>query len=173
MLIKFQKNLLLIFGLLIIILLNLVGNPALAREFNSEIDFVEYIYHEYSIENFAVVYQNFVPELKAILTKEEYLKFQQENFSKYELEYKDIEVGSSSQINQQQIASEFTYTAEVSSNKPKFYAVEVKYLLEFNRFGRREKETDKKVYVQQTESGYQLFWDPEPILGESEAAEDE
>ena len=150
--------------LLIILLLT----PALlAEEFESPEAFTEYIYASYAAENFAEVYANFAAELKRILAEEDYLKFQQQNFEKYELEYTEIEVSAAEEVDFKKIEKKFDYAQDFGS----YYQLQVSYLLKFNRFGSREEKSGKDVYLRKINDDFQIFWDYQSALNDDEAAD--
>lgn len=136
--------------------------------FNSPEAFTEHIYNNYAQNNFSEVYQKFAPELKRILKEEEYLDFQKENFEKYNLEYSEIEVETAKSINFEEIKKQFSYAEEFGE----FYELSVSYLIRFKRMGRRERQSDKKVYLRKINAQYQLFWDPETIEEDPEEKAD-
>jgi hypothetical protein len=136
-------------------------------------EFIENIYADYAAQNFKKVYANFADELKELITEEEYIDFQKKNFDKYSLEYSNIDVNNLKELSYDEFKNEFSFL----ESKGKFYSIEVSYLLKFNRFGDREEETEKKVYLRQNNSmlndektkEFHLFWDPEPILKNSDS----
>ncbi|RQD72952.1 MAG: hypothetical protein D5S01_08665 [Halanaerobium sp. MSAO_Bac5] len=148
--------------LLLIFLVFSFKQISAADSFDSPVGFGEYIYENYAQENFAEVYDNFAAELKSVLSSEEYIKFQQDNFEKYELEYRNIEVANPEEISYQEFKSEFPFLEDEGT----FYTVEVSYLIKFRRLGSRERESDNLVYLRKKDNNFELFWDPEPILDE-------
>lgn len=140
-----------------------------AEEFESPENFTEFIYNNYSDENFTEVYNNFAVELKAKLEEKTYLDFQQQNFEKYKLAYTAIEVGSAEKIKYDEIKSKFNYAVD-SGN---YYKLQVKYLLKFKHFGSREKKSKKMVYLRKTKDDFQIFWDYKEALGEKALSRDD
>lgn len=161
-----------IFKITIIIFISLVFTfcsfSLKAEENRNPEEFIEYIYANYAVENFKEVYANFADELKKLISEEEYIEFQKKNFDKYSLEYSNISVDDRKKLNYQEFKQEFSFL----ESEGDFYSLEVSYLLKFNRFGDREEETEKRVYLRQNDSNinnkktnkFNLFWDPEPIL---------
>ena len=148
------------------ILIMLIITPFLqAEEFDSPEAFTEYIYTNYTEENFTEVYNNFSAELKRVLNKEEYLEFQKKNFEKYNLEYTKIEVREAEKIKFKKIKENFSY----ADNFGNYYQLQVSYLLKFNHFGRREKESEKIVYLRKIKDDFQIFWDYENALKDEKA----
>lgn len=157
-----KKNVIL--ALLIIFLMT----PLLqAEDFESPEAFTEYIYANYAAEDFAEVYDNFAAELKRILEKDEYLEFQEENFEKYNLKYSEIEVGQAEEIDFDKVKDKFSYADDFG----KYFKLQVNYLLEFDRFGRREEESEKMVYLRKIRDDFQIFWDHESALKDDKAAD--
>ncbi|MFN2341212.1 MAG: hypothetical protein ABR547_08075 [Halanaerobium sp.] len=136
-----------------------------AEEFESPEAFAEYIYTNYAAENFEEVYNNFAAELKRILAEEDYLDFQQQNFEKYKLEYKEIEVSTAEEIKFGKVKEKFDYADDFGS----YYQLQVSYLLKFNRFGSREERSQKKVYLRKINKDFQIFWDYESALNDDQA----
>ncbi|MFW5889454.1 MAG: hypothetical protein ACOCUD_03640 [Bacillota bacterium] len=141
-----------------------------AEEQKTPKEFVEYIYANYADENFKEIYANFADELKALITEEEYIESQKKNFNKYKLEYSNIKVDDLKELNYEEFKNEFSFLEAEGD----FYSFKVSYLMEFNRFGDREEETEKRVYLRRNNSEtnskeFQLFWDPEPILKNEDA----
>ncbi|WP_238524778.1 hypothetical protein [Halanaerobium hydrogeniformans] len=150
-----------IFSLLVLtILIFSFTQSTEAGYFANPVEFGEYIYDNYAQENFKEVYDNFADELKIILSSDEYIEFQQDNFEKYELEYTDIEVTNPEEISYQEFKKEFPFLEDEGT----FYTVEVSYLIKFRRLGSRERESDKLIYLREKDDHFELFWDPEPIL---------
>ncbi len=153
-----------ILAVLIIILLT----PVLqAAEFESPEAFTEFIYANYAQKNFAEVYNNFAAELKRILAEEQYLKFQQQNFEKYELEYTEIEVSAADQVDFENIKDKFDYAEDFGS----YFQLKVSYLLKFSHFGQREERSAKDVYLRKINDDFQIFWDYKSALNDDEAVD--
>lgn len=138
-----------------------------AEEFESPEAFTEYIYANYAAENFKEVYNNFAAELKRILAEEEYLEFQQQNFEKYKLEYKEIEVAAAKEIDFEEIEDKFAYADDFGS----YYQLQVSYLLKFKRFGSREERSEKNVYLRKINDDFQIFWDYESAVNDDKAVD--
>jgi hypothetical protein len=130
------------------------------EEFDNPEAFTEYIYNNYSEENFSEVYNNFAKELKRKLEEKVYLDFQKKNFDKYELEYTEIKVGQAKEIEFDEIKDKFDYAVDFGN----YYKLQVGYLLKFKHFGRREKESEKMVYVRKINDDLQIFWDYKSAL---------
>ena len=133
--------------------------------FESPKAFTEYIYENYSEENFSEVYNNFAAELKRELEKKVYLDFQKENFEKYSLEYTDIKVGDAKEIEFKEVKDKFDYAVDFGN----YYMLQVEYLLKFNHFGKREEESGKKVYLRKIVDTFQIFWNPETTSNDQSA----
>jgi len=133
--------------------------------FESPKAFTEYIYENYSEENFSEVYNNFAAELKRELEKKVYLDFQKENFEKYSLEYTDIKVGDAKEIEFKEVKDKFDYAVDFGN----YYMLQVEYLLKFNHFGNREKNSEKIVYVRKINEDFQIFWDYQNALDDDKA----
>lgn len=139
-----------------------------AEEQQTPEEFIEYIYANYAAENFKEVYTNFADELKKLISEEEYIEFQKKNFDKYSLEYSNIRIDDLKKLSYDEFKQEFSFLESEGG----FYSFEVSYLLKFNRFGDREEEIEKRVYLRQNDSNinnektkkFHLFWDPEPII---------
>ena len=159
-----NKNLNLILSLLILTIF-ITASPAAAENFESPEEFTEYIYQNYSQENFKKVYQNFVPELKRVFEEKDYLDFQKENFEKYNLEYTNIEVGEAKKIDYNQVKSKFNYADDFGE----YYQLSVSYLLKFDHFGEREEKSGKKVYLRKIVDTFQVFWNPETVSNDQSA----
>lgn len=164
-----NKNVLKITLIIFISIVFVFGSFSLkAEEEQTPEDFIEYIYANYADENFKEVYTNFADELKELVTEEEYIDFQKKNFDKYSLEYSNIRIDDLKKLSYDEFMQEFSFL----ESEGDFYSLEVRYLLKFNRFGDREEEIEKRVYLRQNDSNIQnektkkfnLFWDPEPIL---------
>ncbi|WP_166638051.1 hypothetical protein [Halanaerobium saccharolyticum] len=152
----------------LVVLLIFLATPFVqAESFKSPEDFTEYIYANYAAENFEEVYNNFAAELKRILAEEDYLKFQQHNFEKYELEYTEIEVGTAEEIEFEKIKDKFDYAEDFG----RYYKLQVSYLLKFNRLGQREERSEKDVYLRKINDDFQIFWDYKSALNDDQAAD--
>lgn len=148
-----------------ILIIFILSPLALTEEFESPKIFTEYIYKNYSEENFSKVYGNFAAELKRKLEKEEYLNFQEQNFDKYNLKYTDIKVGQAKEIKFDEIKDKFSYAVDFGN----YYKLQVKYLLKFDHFGSREKQSEKMVYVRKIKDDFQIFWDYKSALNDEKA----
>lgn len=142
------------------LILILTSPFSVAAEFESPETFTEYIYQNYASENFNKVYNNFVDELQEIVKKETYLKFQKENFEKYNLVYTEIKVGEAKEVEFDKIKAQFDYALD----QGEYYQVQVNYLIKFDRFGRRDKESGKKVYLRKNNNKFHIFWDYKSVL---------
>ena len=150
---------------MIIISILFVFSVSTAAEDKTPKEYVEYIYENYADQNFKEVYANFALEVKQLITEKEYIEFQKQNFSKYSLEYRNINVDDLKELDYDQFKNEFPFLKDEGD----FYSLKVSYLLRFKRFGDREEETEKRVYLRSNNFSnnnkvLQLFWDPEPIL---------
>ena len=139
---------------------------AQTEEFENPKVFTEYIYENYSEENFSEVYNNFAAELKRKLEEEVYLDFQKKNFAKYKLEYTNIKVDQVKEIKFDEIKDKFDYADDFGN----YYKLQVGYLLKFNHFGSREKQSEKMVYVRKINDDFQIFWDYQSALDDDESA---
>lgn len=142
---------------------------AQTEEFENPKAFTEYIYENYSEENFSEVYNNFAAELKRKLEEKVYLDFQKKNFAKYELEYTEIKVDQAKEIEFDEIKNEFDYAVDFGN----YYKLQVGYLLKFNHFGHREKKSEKMVYVRKINDDFQIFWDYQSALDDEVANRDD
>ena len=153
--------------LLAVLFIFLITPLLQAESFESPEAFTEYIYANYAEKNFAEVYNNFAAELKRVLTEEDYLEFQQQNFKKYKLEYTEIEVGKAEEIEFEEIKDKFDYAEDFGS----YYKLQISYLLKFNRLGRREERSEKDVYLRKINDDFQIFWDYESALNDDQTAD--
>lgn len=154
--------------LLVIIIIFTAASFLEAEEFESPEAFTEFIYSNYSEQNFSLVYQNFAAELKREFPESDYLEFQKNNFAKYELEYREIEVGSAKEVEFEVIKDKFAYAEDFGS----YYELPVSYLLKFNRLGSQERRSEKKVYLRKIVDDFQIFWNPQSALKDENAAEE-
>lgn len=152
---------------LLVLIIFLLTPVLQAESFATPEAFTEYIYDNFAEENFTEVYNNFAAELKRILAEEKYLEFQQQNFKKYELEYREIEVSAAEEISFEKIEDKFAYADDFGS----YYQLQVSYLLKFNRFGSREERSKKNVYLRKINDDFQIFWDHESALNNDKAAD--
>ena len=164
-----KKNIHLLFILLLVFSTAVIPLEATAADYKSPEDFTEYIYKNYSEENFAEVYKNFAEELKEILTEETYLNFQKENFKDYDLEFTEIEVQKAEKIDFKEIKSKFDY----AEDSGQYYKLKVNYLIKFSHFGSRDKESGKSVYLQKEDSDYSLLWDYKEAIDSDKSAGDD
>ncbi|MFP4198843.1 MAG: hypothetical protein ACOCQZ_00985 [Halanaerobium sp.] len=153
--------------LLLVLIIFLLTPMLQAEDFESPEAFTEYIYDNYAEKNFNEVYNNFAAELKRVFAKDDYLDFQQQNFEKYELEYTEIEVAEAEEIEFDKIKEKFEYADDFGS----YYQLQVSYLLKFNRLGRREERSDKKVYLRKINDDFQLFWDYKSAVNDDQAVD--
>ena len=84
-------------GIIILILIMLWSVTAEAvkkEEFQPDIirGFVEEVYNNYRSKKFENIYQVLYPGIKREVTKDEYIKFQNKNFQKYDLQISDISI---------------------------------------------------------------------------------
>jgi hypothetical protein len=162
-----KKNIILALALMFLMPLLLMPSMLQAEEFESPEAFTEYIYTNYAGEDFAEVYDNFAAELKRILEENEYVEFQKENFEKYNLKYSEIEVAQAEEIEFDKIKEQFSYADDFG----KYFKLQVNYLLEFDRFGSRQEESGKMVYLRKIKDDFQIFWDHQSALKDDKAAD--
>lgn len=153
-------------NIILLCLIIFILSPILqAEEFKSPKSFTEYIYQNYAAENFNKVYDNFAVELKKVLKKEDYLEFQKKNFKKYNLKYTEIKVAEAKKIKFGKIKEKFDYADDFGE----YYQLDVSYLLKFDRFGSREKRSEKIVYLRKINEDFQIFWDYENALADDKS----
>lgn len=140
-----------------------------AKNFQTAEEFSEYIYENYAQQNFSTVYNHFAAELKRELKLEEYTNFQSENFKKYNLKYQNIKISEAKKVEFKEIKNKFNYAKDFGD----YYQLEVSYLLKFDHFGSRERNSSKKIYLRKINQDFQIFWDYESVLNAEENASGE
>lgn len=140
-----------------------------AEDFESPEAFTDYIYSNYAAKSFRTVYNNFAAELKRIFGLKTYVDFQKTNFNKYNLKYTKIDVGKAEKVDFKEIKKNFNYARDFGD----YYKLKVKYLLNFDHFGSREKESEKIVYLRKINSDFQIFWDHKAALENKKAINDD
>jgi hypothetical protein len=127
------------------------------RDLNqSIIDFVTKIYQSYSEEDFKFVYEKLHPDLKDIISEEEYIKFQEENFRKYKLEIGKIKVMA--EVSETVLPDKFTGLLKTDEE---VYTIKVSYEMKFETAGIEKKhENEKEILIARKDEKLYLLWDP-------------
>lgn len=160
-----NKRFFILFCLFILLLTSVVQ----AEDFENPETFTAFIYSNYAAENFTTVYNNFASELKRNFKLKTYLDFQTTNFNKYDLKYTKIDVGKAKKIEFKEIKKNFDYARDFGD----YYKLKVKYLLNFDHFGSRKKESEKFVYLRKINTDFQIFWDHKTALENKKAIKDD
>lgn len=124
--------------------------------------FVSNVYQDYAAESFEAVYAVMHPEIKKVISEEEYAAFQEDHFARLSLQLRDIEVGEVSE-NPRLARSLRQLLPEDES--PYLYGVEISYTARFVRGARFNQDVTKTVYIALVNPGaadesIYLLWDP-------------
>lgn len=126
-----------------------------------KIGFVEEIYSNYARMQFDFIYQNMHPEIKEILSKDDYIDFQKENFEKYHLKIEDVEINKETE--RVELPRKFSSLIEIADDEI-VYKLEVSYTMFFTSLGNEEEEeTGKEVFILEDKENLYLLWDPDLI----------
>ena len=149
---------------LILICLLILPLSALAEneETNKQVrDFILKVYADYQENEFTKVYEVMHPDIKGVLDKDKYLKFQKENTAKYDLKISEVEVLGIKKI--ESWPEEFK---EIIKEKEKqaLFEITLKYKTTYQSGGNEnEKIIEKKTYVTVNDADIFLLWDPNII----------
>ncbi|MFW6022907.1 MAG: hypothetical protein ACOCQW_05305 [Halanaerobiaceae bacterium] len=124
--------------------------------------YVNKIYQEYAAENFKYIYSLLYPELKEVVTEDEYIDFQEHNFKKYHYKIEDIKVNEEmSFIN---LSHEYKDYIESISEEDKICKIVVSYTIKFKASGKEKtRDVDNEVLVFEENEVLYLIWDPSII----------
>jgi predicted RND superfamily exporter protein len=147
--------------IIIFILLGTFTISVLANEKSDLTEIEDYIYKiyiKYQEKDYETVYNNMHPEIKEVLEKEKYIKFQKKNTEKYELEISEVEVLKVSRL--ENIPDTFK---DIISDKAKLnvYEISIKYKTNYKNAGnKKEKIIEKETYVVNDNNQNYLLWNP-------------
>lgn len=158
---KFKKIFLFI---LIFILLGTLTLTGFANEENNldEIeDYIYKVYEKYQENEFEEVYNNMHPEIREVLDKETYIKFQEKTTSKYNIEYSEVEVLKVTTLEKWPDAFEDIITDKENNG---LYEITIKYKTNYKNAGvKQEKIIERETYAVNYKSQNYLLWDPNVI----------
>jgi len=160
---NYKNELLIIFIILFILLLNFSTGYCQDEELGSRIkEFAVGIYSNYADHNFEYVYNVLHPAIKDILVAEDYIEFQEQNFKKYNLKLSDIVVNE--KIENCDIPQEFQeYINKNVGGKVKI--INVSYHMKFLNNGQKiGRDINKEVFIYlDKKQNLYLLWDPQII----------
>lgn len=161
--------------ILIVLFCFVLNGIAFGRESiqNKVQDFVEVVYQNYAAELFAKVYEVMHPSIQAVLSKEEYLGFQEYHFRRLSLRISEIKVDKVSK--NVRVPSSLRELLSADS-RYEFYGVGLSYRAHFVSGVRLNQDVSKTVFVAVSNPGTKeesiyLLWDPGSI--EEEEQEDD
>lgn len=153
------KNVLI--SIIILILLGALTLSVFANEKGdlTEIeDYINNIYESYQENNYEAVYNSMHPDIKEVLEKEKYIKFQEKNTEKYNLKISEVEVLEVT------ILEEMPDTfKDIISDKENLivYKISMKYKTNYKNAGsNKEKIIEKETYVVSDNEKNYLLWNP-------------
>lgn len=153
-----------IISMIIVILIILTSFSILAEENEKQYEIKEFIlqiYRDYQDQNFEFVYEKMHPDIKTLLDKDKYIKFQKANTEKYSIEISKVEV---IEVNEIKEWPEPFIEIIKSKENYKLYEIKIKYLSTYQSSGsEQEKTIEKNSYVVENSSGKYLLWNPEII----------
>ena len=157
------KNNVLVFSIVFLLLFTFNISATTENEKNmTEVrNFIYNVYYNYQYNNFEFVYESMHFEIKELLDKENYLKFQINNTEKINLKISEVKV-----INVKIIDKWPEEFKNIITNKEnhKLYEIEIEYMTNYNNNGQeQEKLINKKTYVARYDNRNYLLWDPEII----------
>lgn len=150
--------------MVIIILLGTLTLPGFTNEKNNFSEIENYIYHiyeKYQKKDYKTVYNNMHPEIRKVLEKEKYIKYQEKNSTKYNIKISEVEVLKVTILNNMPDTFEDIIAGEKNH---KIYEITIKYKANYENAGNEKKKTiEKKTYVLSNNEQYYLLWDPNII----------
>ncbi len=133
-------------------------------------NFVQEIYLEYSKKNFQYVYQILHPDIKEMITEEEYEYYQDKEFKKYKIKISEIIVGV--ELEKIEIPNKFKDIVMDIKDKD-IYKVPISYKMDLIFAGAEQtRDVDNQVYILIDKQKYYLLWDPSVIKKEAEEEEE-
>lgn len=133
-------------------------------------NFVENIYLEYANMNFQYVYQILHPDIKDIITEEEYVYFQNKEFKKYKIQLSEIVVGL--EVEKIKLPNKFKDVI-IDIKDKQIYKIPLSYKMDLTfAGGEQRREVDNQVYILVDKQQYYLLWDPSVIKKEDKEAEE-
>ncbi|AZO95842.1 hypothetical protein [Halocella sp. SP3-1] len=129
---------------------NAVGSNEIA-------DFVGEVYQVYMAKDFAAVYKYLHPDIKGIMSDEDYINFQEETSNKHKMSISQVQVKGVKSLDK--IPGEFEeYLSK--TDEQDYYSVSISYLLSYYLGKEREREVEKDVYLCLEGDNLYLLWDP-------------
>ncbi|HKL13615.1 MAG TPA: hypothetical protein VJ907_08425 [Halanaerobiales bacterium] len=124
-------------------------------------EFILKVYENYQQNKFVEVYEFMHPDIKDVLNKEEYLKFQKENTDKYNLKITEVEVLEINKL-EEWVEPFNKIIKEKDTNE--LFEIKIKYKTIYKSAGNeKEKIIEKKTYVARDHNNNYLLWDPNII----------
>lgn len=125
------------------------------------VSFAADIYEKYSSSNFRYVYNRLHPVIMDIITEREYVDFQKENFSRYNLKIENINIQQS--LIKESVLPDYC-TDIITDDDIRVYEVPIEYEMTFSIGGSRKKqEVKKEVILAIEEEEIYLLWNPSVI----------
>lgn len=151
--------------ILIIILLITYSLAVTAIENRNLRDFTKSVYSDYTSTDFNSVYQYLHPDIKKVVSRDEYIVFQQKTTEKYQMNISDVIVGEATLLERNPVEYK-----DLINDTGSYYTVNVKYKLQFKYAGKiREKEIAKDTFLfVDDEQKIYLLWNPEIIKDDSQ-----
>lgn len=148
----------------VVILLGTLTLSVFANEksnFTEIEDYIYNIYEKYQEKDYKAVYNNMHPEIRDILKKEKYIKFQEKNTEKYNIKISEVEVLEVTFL--EELPEDFK---EIISDKKNYevYEISIKYKTNYKKAGsKKEKIIEKESYVASKNKQNYLLWNPNII----------
>lgn len=145
----------------ILILLGTLTLSVFANEESNLTEIENYIYNiyeKYQKNDYEAVYNSMHPDIREVLEKEKYIKFQEINTEKYELKISEVEVLKVTV--KEKMPETFR---EIISDKENLevYEISIKYKTNYKNAGsKKEKMIEKETYVVSDNDENYLLWNP-------------
>src|SRR6056297_961065 len=159
-----KKFIIYIFIFLLIISFNTVNTIAVTeseKEVAEVRNFIYDVYYNYQYNNYEFVYNSMHFEIKKVLKKEDYIKFQTKNTEKINLKISEVKVIN---VNIIDVWPEEFKNIITDKDDHKLYEIEIEYMTNYENNGKKqEKLINKETYVARYDNSNYLLWDPEII----------
>ncbi len=122
-------------------------------------EFTLSVYRNYTSNDYSSVYQYLHPDIKKIVSRDEYINFQQENTDKYQMSIAEVVVEEVTLL-----ASKPVEYRDLITGTGSYFTVNVNYRLQFEYLGKTiEREIEKDVFLFVDNEEIYLLWNPEVI----------
>ncbi|QTL98713.1 hypothetical protein GM661_12420 [Iocasia frigidifontis] len=156
-----RERVILIINIIVFLLVIPVFSTIASAIENKEIaDFVTEVYQVYMAKDFDAVYKYLHPDIKGIMSDEDYINFQEETSNKHKMSISQVRVKGVKSLDK--IPGEFEeYLSK--TDEQDYYSVSISYLLSYYLGKEREREVEKDVYLCLEGDNLYFLWDPAAI----------